>query len=117
MDAYALVEHLPIASAPHALHHQILGHHERQLAPDIRRDDVLVYDDAADDVVVEQRDGVGGEERFRNRDAPVRGIIKRSFEPLRRRSDRRIERIDDQMPRQAVDPFRTHRVALVSHRR
>src|SRR5205085_527954 len=102
---------------PHALHHQVLSHHERQLAPDVRGDDVLVHDEAAGDVVVQQRDRVGSEERFRDGDPPIRRVVQRALEPLRRRGHRRIQCVDDQVSRQAVNALRAHRIALVGHRR
>jgi hypothetical protein len=116
MNPHALVQHLPVAAASRPFHHQVLGHHERQLAFDVRRDHLFVHDDAADDVVVDQRERIGGEERFRNRDAAVRGVVERSLEPLRRRRERRIQRVDDEVPRQRIHPLGAHRVALVRHR-
>ena len=112
-----LLQHLPVAAAADAFHHQVLRHHERQLAPHVRRDDLFVHDDPADDVVVDQRQRIGREERFGNRDAAIRGVVERPLEPLRRRGERGIERVDDEVPRQRVEPLRAHRIALVRHRR
>ena len=111
------MQHLAVAAAAHAFHHQVLGDHEWELAPDVRGNDFFVHHEAGSDVVVNERDGVGGQEGLGDGDSAVRRVIERALEPLRRRGHSGVQRVDDEVPGQRVDALRAHRISLVRHRR
>ena len=108
---------LPVAARAHAAHDDLLGRHERQLVVDAATDARRMDLEALGDVGQQHDDRIGGEERFGNGEAAVRGVVERALEELH---GVRLVRVRLQRLREAgecVDALRAHRVALVRHRR
>ena len=69
------------ATADHG-HDNILRSHEWELRSNVTGNDGGVHHESLADVLENRQNHIGREERLRNRQAPVRTVIKRSLHPL-----------------------------------
>lgn len=111
-----LVADLSVSTLLDDRHDNVLGSHEREFLSDSASDDRRVNYETLSDVLKGSEDDVGGEERFRNGDTTVCGVIESSLEPLNTRSHQSVLLNRHQMSRQRTNTFTSHRVPLVSHR-
>ena len=109
------VERLAIAARLDAKHHPPLRRHERHLLGHVAGDHALADLKAGRDVGGEDEDGVGGQERFRERQAAVGAVVEGSFEPLAGGGVGGVAGQGNDESGQGIDPFRSHRVPFVGH--
>ena len=73
---------LPVSAALDGFHKQILRGNERKIFPDTPVNDLFIDLKPGADILGEPQNGVGAEKGFRNRQAPVGGIVERPLQPL-----------------------------------
>ena len=117
VNAEFLVQLLAVPAPPDRLHQHVLGGQEGSLVGQPPRADLRMDDQAARDVLEQDQDRVGREERLGNGDALVRRVVQRALEPLGGGGHGRVEREDDDVAGQRADALGAHGVALVGHGR
>ena len=111
----SLVEFLTVSTLLYGFHHNVLGCDKRQLLHHSGFNNLRIYHHVAADVDEQVQNTVHCQERFRYGNSLVGRIVQRSFEPLSRSGDCRVQGIDHDITRQRSDSLRTHRVSLVRH--
>ena len=106
---------LTVSALLHGVHHDIFRSHKRKLASEALLDDFLVDHETVRNIQAQIKDAVDCEEALGNRNTLVCGVIEGALKPLRRRSNRRVESVDDHVAGQRCDTLGAHRVSLVCH--
>ena len=111
-----LVQQLSIATPPDRFHEQPLAGQERKLALEVPSDRARLDLEPARDVVIEDEEGVHGQEQLGKGDPLVRRVVERPLEPLGRGGEIEIAGELDRQPRQPGHPLGPHGIPLVWHR-
>ncbi len=78
-------------------------------------DNLRVNNKPVGHIAVKIQNSVNSQERLRNADPLVGGIVERTLKPLRRSRDAGIQAVHDHVTGQRRDAFAAHRVALICH--
>ena len=115
VEPQALVHRLPVTAAPHRLHQDRLGGHQRQLFRKIARDHRGKDLEAIGDVVNDSENRIGGEEGLRQSQAAVGRVVEGPLEPLAGSRLRGVGSDGDQPSGKGSHPLRAHWIGLVGH--
>ena len=116
MDTDSLVKLLTVCSSLlHGVHHNVLGRHEGQLLAESLLDDLGINDKPVRDVRAERQHAVNSEERFGYAETLVRGVVKRTLEPLGRGGEVAVENVYHHISGKGADTLAAHRVTLIRH--
>ena len=78
-------------------------------------DDLIVNHEIFRDVHVDIENRIHGKERLCVHDTAIRRIVESPFKPLRRRSDRAVQRKRYHISCERTDSFAAHGISLISH--
>ena len=108
---------LTVAAAFDRFHQQIFRHKKGQILRQRLINHFFVDAKSACHVLGKPQNRIRAKESFRQRNAPVRRIVQRPFQPLRRCSHGGVCGVRNQITAEGADALAAHGIAFVGHGR